>query len=88
MHSLRKSTKKVIGQVVSNKMDKTITVLFTTNVKHSLYEKYIKRSTKLMAHDANNECEEGDIVIIQSSRPQSKKKSWQLKEIVTKKPST
>ena len=87
MRSPRKSTKTITGQVISNKMDKTITVLSTTKVKHRLYEKYIKRSTKLMAHDADNECDEGDIVIIQSSRPRSKKKSWSLKEIVTKKPS-
>lgn len=65
-------------------MDKSISVLIKRTMKHPLYEKYIKRSTKLMAHDENNECNEGDIVVIEASRPISKNKSWRLKEIVTR----
>lgn len=80
----KKSTKKLTGSVVSNKMDKTIAVLIQRTVKHSLYEKYIRRSTKVLAHDENNECSEGDIVVIESSRPISKRKAWRLQKIVTK----
>ncbi len=70
------------GHVVSNKMDKTITVLVERRVKHPIYGKYVKRSTKLHAHDENNECNEGDIVSVASCRPLSKSKSWRLVEIV------
>ncbi|MDZ7661274.1 30S ribosomal protein S17 [Thiohalophilus sp.] len=72
----------VTGRVVSNKMDKSITVLVERRVKHPMYGKFIKRSTKLHAHDANNECNEGDIVIITSCRPLSKTKTWALESIV------
>ena len=70
------------GRVVSNKMDKTITVLVERVVKHPVYGKYIKRSTKLMAHDEQNQCSEGDIVSITSCRPISKNKTFKLVEIV------
>jgi small subunit ribosomal protein S17 len=70
--------------VVSNKMDKTISVQVSRKVKHPLYEKYIKRSTKFMAHDENNECNEGDVVVIESSRPISKNKTWKLQKVVSK----
>lgn len=70
------------GKVVSNKMDKTITVLVERRVKHPMYGKFIKRSTKLHAHDANNECNEGDIVTITECRPISKSKTWMLDKIV------
>ncbi|MEJ2094256.1 MAG: 30S ribosomal protein S17 [Gammaproteobacteria bacterium] len=86
MAEAEKQPKTLTGQVVSNKMDKTISVLIERTVKHPLYGKYIKRSTKLFAHDENNECGEGDIVIIESSRPISKNKSWRLQKIVTKAP--
>lgn len=86
MAEAEKRSKTLTGQVVSNKMDKTISVLIERTVKHPLYGKYIKRSTKLFAHDENNECDEGDIVIIESSRPISKNKSWRLQKIVTKAP--
>lgn len=86
MTEAEKRPKTLTGQVVSNKMDKTISVLIERTVKHPLYGKYIKRSTKLFAHDENNECSEGDIVIIESSRPISKNKSWRLQKIVTKAP--
>jgi small subunit ribosomal protein S17 len=72
----------VSGRVVSNKMDKTITVLVERLVKHAVYGKYIKRSTKLFAHDENNQCQEGDVVSITSCRPISKNKTWKLVEIV------
>lgn len=72
----------LMGKVVSNKMDKTITVMVERRVKHPVYGKFIKRSTKLHAHDANNECNEGDIVTITSCRPLSKSKTWMLDKIV------
>lgn len=70
------------GRVISSKMDKTITVLVERKVKHPLYGKYLVRSTKLHAHDADNVCKEGDVVIIAESRPMSKTKSWQLIKVV------
>jgi small subunit ribosomal protein S17 len=63
-------------------MDKTITVLIERKVKHPLYGKYIKRSTKLHVHDEENTCHEGDLVAIKASRPLSKTKSWQLYEVL------
>ena len=75
MSETQKTAKTVTGEVVSNKMDKTISVQVSRKVKHPLYEKYIKRSTKFMAHDENNECNEGDVVVIEASRPLSKNKS-------------
>lgn len=72
------------GRVVSNKMDKTITVLVERLVKHSIYGKYIRRSTKLFAHDENNQCNEGDVVSITSCRPYSKNKTFKLVEIIRK----
>jgi len=72
----------VNGRVVSNKMDKTITVLVERLVKHPVYGKYIKRSSKLFAHDEQNQCQEGDIVSVTSCRPISKNKTWKLVEIV------
>lgn len=72
----------LIGRVVSNKMDKTATVLIERRIKHPLYGKYIRRSTKLHVHDENNECLEGDVVAISQCRPLSKTKSWRLHQIV------
>jgi small subunit ribosomal protein S17 len=66
------------GRVVSNKMNKTITVLLERRVKHPVYGKYITRSSKVHAHDENNECAIGDTVTISETRPLSKSKSWQL----------
>ena len=77
-----KVKRTVTGRVISNKMDKTITVLVERKVKHPVYGKYIKRSSKLHAHDANNECNEGDVVTIASCRPISKSKQWSLEAIV------
>jgi small subunit ribosomal protein S17 len=66
------------GRVVSDKMDKTITVLVERKTKHPIYGKYVKRSTKLHAHDENNECGIGDLVTIKETRPYSKSKTWAL----------
>jgi small subunit ribosomal protein S17 len=65
-------------------MDKTITVLVERQLQHPLYKKYIRRSTRLHAHDENNECQKGDIVVIEESRPISKLKSWRLVKVVTR----
>ena len=72
----------VNGRVISDKMDKTITVLVERLVKHPVYGKYIKRSTKLFAHDEDNQCNEGDVVSITSCRPVSKNKTFKLLEII------
>ena len=69
------------GTVVSNKMDKTITVLVERRIKQPLYGKYIKRSKKIHAHDADNQCQEGDKVTIEETRPISKSKAWKLSSI-------
>ena len=74
----------LIGRVVSDKMDKTVTVLVERQVKHALYGKYIKRSTKLHAHDADNSCNEGDVVRVTEIAPMSKTKNWRVVEIVTR----
>lgn len=72
----------VTGRVVSNKMDKTAAVLVERLVKHPVYGKYVKRSTKFLVHDENNECQEGDIVSITSCRPISKNKTFKLVEVI------
>ena len=77
-----KPLRTVQGRVISNKMDKTVTVLVERQVKHALYGKYIRRSTKLHAHDADNSCKEGDIVRVSECRPLSKTKNWRVVEIV------
>ena len=85
MSEAAQSTARTInGKVVSDKMNKSITVLVERRVKHPIYGKYVKRSTKLHAHDENNECNIGDVVTIQESRPISKTKSWTLVNVVEK----
>jgi small subunit ribosomal protein S17 len=74
----------LIGQVVSDKMHKTISVLVSRKIKHPKYGKYIKRSTKLHVHDEENTCQVGDIVAISQCRPLSKTKAWRLHHIVTR----
>ena len=74
----------VEGRVVSNKMDKTVTVLIERQVQHALYGKYIRRSTKLHAHDADNTCNEGDVVRVAECAPLSKTKNFRVVEIVTR----
>ena len=73
-----------IGQVVSDKMDKTIVVAIEDSVQHKLYKKIVKRTYKLKAHDENNECGVGDTVKVMECRPLSKDKSWRLVEIIKK----
>ena len=70
------------GKVVSDKMDKTITVAIEDHVKHPLYNKIVKRTYKLKAHDENNECKIGDTVKVMETRPLSKDKRWRLVEII------
>jgi small subunit ribosomal protein S17 len=65
-------------------MDKTIAVTVERRMKHPLYKKYISRSTRLLAHDEGNECQEGDVVLIEECRPLSKSKSWRLVKVVEK----
>lgn len=77
-----KTNRTVQGRVVSNKMDKSIIVAIERQVKHPLYGKYIKRTTKLHAHDENNTCQEGDLVIIRETRPISKTKNWTLVDVI------
>ncbi|HEB93715.1 MAG TPA: 30S ribosomal protein S17 [Gammaproteobacteria bacterium] len=77
-----KAVRTLAGRVISDKMDRTITVMVERRVKHPLYGKYIRRSTKLHVHDENNECNIGDEVTISECRPISKTKSWRLAEIV------
>ena len=74
----------VEGRVVSNKMNKTVTVLVERQVKHALYGKYIRRSTKLHAHDEDNACNEGDVVRVAECRPLSKTKNWRVVEVLTR----
>ena len=78
LENLNKSARTVVGKVVSNGMDKSITVLIERRVKHPVYGKIVKRSTKIHAHDANNECSVGDEVTIKEVKPISKTKSWTL----------
>ena len=78
------SKKIKIGIVVSDKMDKTIVVRVDRHMKHPIYGKYIKRSKKFMAHDEDNTCQIGDTVKIEEARPRSKRKAWQLLEIVSR----
>jgi small subunit ribosomal protein S17 len=74
----------VQGRVVSNKMEKSITVAVERKVKHPIYGKFIKRTTKLHAHDETNQCNEGDFVTIRECRPLSKSKNWMLVDVITK----
>lgn len=80
------AARTLIGEVVSNRMEKTIAVLVERQVQHPLYKKYIRRSTKFLAHDESNECNEGDTVAIEECRPLSKRKSWRLQQILQRAP--
>ena len=77
-----KLVRTLTGRVVSDKMDKSAVVAVERKVRHPLYGKYIRRSTKMHIHDENNECRQGDTVTIRQCRPISKTKSWQLLEVV------
>ncbi len=80
----RNLRKTRVGKVVSDKMDKTITVAVEDHVKHPLYGKIVKRRYKLKAHDENNECHEGDTVRVMETRPLSKDKRWRLVDVIEK----
>ena len=82
METKRGLRKNRVGVVVSNKMDKTITVKVERRVKHPVYGKIVRMSTKLTAHDEKNECNEGDTVKIMETRPLSKNKRWRLVEVI------
>lgn len=82
--SQTKVNRTLMGRVISNKMDKTINVSIERKVKHPKYGKYLKRSSKILAHDPENQCQEGDTVIIQEGRPISKHKAWSLVQVVVK----
>lgn len=79
--SAEKAARTLMGKVVSDKMDKTITVLIERRVKHPIYGKYVSKSSKLKAHDEENTCNIGDVVTIAESRPLSKTKSWTLVKV-------
>ena len=78
------TSRTVQGRVVSNKMEKSITVVVERKVKHPIYGKFIKRTTKLHAHDETNQCNQGDVVTIRECRPLSKSKNWMLVDVITK----
>jgi small subunit ribosomal protein S17 len=82
MTETAKKTRTVTGKVVSDRMDKSAVVMIERRVKHPVYGKYIRRSTKLHIHDAENACQEGDTVTIEQCRPLSRTKSWRLVEII------
>ena len=81
MSATENTARTATGKVVSDKMDKTITVLIERRVKHPVYGKFITRSTKLHAHDEANECKLGDVVTISETRPYSKSKTWKLERV-------
>lgn len=82
MSEQQQATRIVTGRVVSDKMEKTVTVAVERSVKHPLYGKYIRRTTKIHAHDEDNTCREGDLVSIVQCRPLSKSKAWRVVDIV------
>ena len=81
---IRAKKRQLLGTIVSDKMDKTVTVLVERFVKHSLYKKYVRRRAKFAAHDEANACRIGDKVIISESRPLSKNKKWRISKILEK----
>jgi small subunit ribosomal protein S17 len=78
--------RSIVGRVLSNKMDKTISVAIERRVRHPVYQKYIRRTTKLLAHDEGNECRAGDTVMIEECRPLSRHKSWRLVRVLERAP--
>ena len=82
MTTVNKEQKTKSGVVTSDKMDQTVTVMIERKIKHPLYKKYVKKSTKIHAHDPDNKCQQGDLVKIAECRPISKTKSWKVVEIV------
>ena len=84
MENKRNLRKTRVGKVISDKMDKTIVVAIADNVKHPVYNKIVKRTTKIHVHDENNECRVGDKVEVMETRPLSKTKRWRLVQIIEK----
>ena len=82
MSEEKKVQRTITGRVVSDKMDKSVSVAIERLIKHPVYGKYIRRTSKVMAHDANNECKAGDRVQISECRPISKNKSWSVVNVV------
>ena len=80
----RSMRKSVVGNVVSDRMDKSVSVIVERRVRHPLYGKFVKQSTKFMAHDEKNECKVGDLVRIIETRPLSRNKRWRVVEIIEK----
>ena len=80
----RNKRKTRVGLVSSNKMNKSITVTVERTLRHPIYGKFVKKSTKILAHDEENLCQEGDLVRIMETRPLSKRKKWRLLEIIEK----
>ena len=78
-----KAQRTLVGRVVSNKMDKTVSVAIERLIKHPVYGKYIRRTSKIVAHDETNQCKPGDVVAISECRPISKTKAWRVVEIVS-----
>jgi small subunit ribosomal protein S17 len=76
--------RRVVGKVVSNKMNKSVTVAIERLVRHEVYGKFIRRTTKILAHDEDNVCKEGDTVAISECRPLSKRKAWRVVEVLQK----
>ena len=81
-----KGRRTVVGRVISNKMDKTVSVAIERLVKHPVYGKYIRRTTNVLAHDENNECKSGERVTISECRPVAKHKAWQVVNVVQRAP--
>ena len=84
MEGKRNLRKERIGIVTSNKMDKSVVVAVKRKVKHPIYGKFVNKTTKFVAHDAENTCDEGDKVRIMETRPMSKRKNWRIVEIIEK----
>jgi len=82
MSEEKKLTRSATGRVVSNKMEKTATVLVERQIQHALYGKYIKRSKKYHAHDEENRCQPGDLVMIEECRPMSRSKTWRVVKVL------
>ena len=82
MSEIQRNPRRLTGRVVGDKMNQTVTVLVERRVRHPLYGKFIRRSTKVHAHDAENTCRTGDTVTVEECRPLSKTKTWRLVEVV------
>lgn len=79
---MEKNKKQIVGVVTSSKMDKSISVKVERRLKHPIYGKFVRKSKKFLAHDEKNDCNEGDIVKIEESRPLSRRKRWSLVEVI------